>query len=145
MYAKSYVWNYQYLETLRPEQKNRHFVDIFFVIYMNENCCILIQISLKFFLSNPTLTNSVLSRIMAWCWSHFLNTWWHSSLAHICVNRPRWVNNISHREWGVIDSQWVVSRINVTTILCQKFTISREESDVLLTRPGFYGDGSLCL
>ena len=41
--------NHFFLNTWRPKQNGRHFADdIFKRIFLNENCCIVIKISLKF-------------------------------------------------------------------------------------------------
>ena len=68
--------------------------DIFKCIFINENCCISIQISLKFVLKGPIDHKSALVQVMAWCQTaskHYLNQCWPNSLTHICSTRGRWV------------------------------------------------------
>ena len=52
-------------------------------ILLNENCCLLIENSLKFVPGDPTENESALVWVMAWCHqasSHFLNHyWWYPS------------------------------------------------------------------
>ena len=55
------------VNTLRPRQDGRHFPDdIFKLIFFNENCCILFQISLKYVPNGPFNNNTALVQIMAW-------------------------------------------------------------------------------
>ena len=50
-----------YLNSSPPAQYGRHFADdIFVCIFLNENLCILIKISLKFVLKDPMDNNPVL-------------------------------------------------------------------------------------
>ena len=58
---------YQPFNTVKPEQNGRHFADdIFNLIFFNENCCNLIQISLKF-IPNYAINNmQALVQEMAW-------------------------------------------------------------------------------
>ena len=52
-----------------PGQNGRHFADdIFRCIFVNENFCILIKISLKFVPRGPVDNNSAFVYIMAWRW-----------------------------------------------------------------------------
>ena len=51
-----------------PGQNGHHFADnIFKCIFMNEKCCILIRISLKFVPNGPIDNKSSLFQVMAWC------------------------------------------------------------------------------
>ena len=50
---------------LRLRQNGRHVFDF---IFLNENFCIMIQISLKFVLVNPIGNKSTFAQIMAWYW-----------------------------------------------------------------------------
>ena len=55
------------VETLRPRQNGRHFPDnILKCIFLNENCCILMKISLKFVPQSPINNVPALVKIMAW-------------------------------------------------------------------------------
>ena len=55
---------------LRQRQNVCHLADgIFTFIFLNENCCILIQISLKFVYKVPNDKKSVMIQIMPWCWT----------------------------------------------------------------------------
>ena len=53
------------LNTLGPGKNGRHFEDIFKCIFMNENYCILIQISLKYVSKDQTSNISALVQLMA--------------------------------------------------------------------------------
>ena len=55
----------QFVNTLRPRQIEQHFADIIKSIFLNENCYILIQISLR----GPIDGKSALVYIMAWHWT----------------------------------------------------------------------------
>ena len=56
-----------HFNTLRPRQSGHHFVDrMFILIFFNENCCILIQISLKCVPESPIYNEPTLVQIMAW-------------------------------------------------------------------------------
>ena len=50
--------------------------------------------------------NSALVQTMAWrkATSHYLNQWWPSSLTHICITRPQWVNKIQHALYRPVTS-----------------------------------------
>ena len=52
------------VNTLRPRQNNRHFADIFKLIFVDENVCILIPLT---FVSNGPVNNMpTLIHVMAW-------------------------------------------------------------------------------
>ena len=56
------------VNTFRPRIIDRHFADHFFKwIFLNENVCFPIEISLKFVAKRPIGNKPVLARIMAWC------------------------------------------------------------------------------
>ena len=56
----------RWIYTLRPRQEIRHFADdIFTCIFFNENCSILIKISLKYVRKGPIDNNRALVQIMA--------------------------------------------------------------------------------
>ena len=77
-----------FLNTLMLRQNGKRFPNIFKCIFVNENCCALIRISLKF-VSN--LRRQKLVQIMAWCWTGvkpFLNQWLRGLLTHICHSAP---------------------------------------------------------
>ena len=83
--------------TLLPRQTGSHFTDIFEFIFFFENCCIFIQISLKFVSKSQIRNQPALVQIMAGCQkvtSHYLNQYWPSLLMHICVTQPCWVNTL---------------------------------------------------
>ena len=64
-----HVWHLpkQSVNTLRLRQDSRHLAhDIFKCIFFNENCCILIQISLKYVPKGPINNYPALGQIMAW-------------------------------------------------------------------------------
>ena len=86
------------LNTLRPRQDGRHVPDdIFKRIFLNENVCISIKISLNFVPKGPINNISALVQIMAWRrpgdkpWSEPMMV---SLLTHICVTRPQLINSL---------------------------------------------------
>ena len=59
-----------WINTLKPIQIDHHFPDnIFKHIFLNENCCILVKISLKFVPQGPINNITSLVQIMDWLWS----------------------------------------------------------------------------
>ena len=82
--------------TLRPRQNGRHFADdIFKCIFLNENVWISIKISLKFVPKGPINDIPTLVQIMALRRpgdKPLSEPMMGSSLTHICVTRPQWVN-----------------------------------------------------
>ena len=84
------------INTLRPRQDGRHFADnIFKCIFLNENVWIPIKNSLKFVPKGPINNIPTLVQIMAWRRSGdktLSEPMMVSSLTHICVTRPQWVN-----------------------------------------------------
>ena len=87
---------YWSVNTLRPRQNGRHFADdMFKCIFLNENVWIPIEISLKFVPKGSINNNPALFQIMAWrrpCDKPLSEPMMVSSLTHICVTRPQWVN-----------------------------------------------------
>ena len=83
------------VNTLRPRQNGRHFADgIFKCIFLNENVCIPIKISLKFVPKGP-INIPALGQIMAWCPpgdKPLSEPMMVSLLTHICITWPQWVN-----------------------------------------------------
>ena len=56
------------IDTLKPRHNGRHFADdILKCIFLNENVCILIKISLKFLSYGPINITVALVQIMVWC------------------------------------------------------------------------------
>ena len=86
--------------TLRPRQNGRRFADdTFKCILLNEKIRISIKISLKFVPMGPINNIPALVQIMAWRRpgdKPLFEPMMVSLLTHICVIRPRWVNNQSH-------------------------------------------------
>ena len=88
--------SWSFINTLRQTQNGCHFpYNIFKCILLNENCCILIKISLKYVPEGPI--NTIQCWFRSWlgtsqATSHYLNQWWLSLMTHICVTRPQWVN-----------------------------------------------------
>ena len=81
------------INTLRPRQNGRHFArDTFKHIFLNENVCTSIDISLKFVAKGPNNNIPALVQIMAW---HrpgdkpLSEPVLSSLLTHICVTRPQ--------------------------------------------------------
>ena len=65
--SRAWGWHW-FFNTLRPRQNSRHFPDdIFKCIFMNENCCTLIKISLICVFQCPVNNIPALVQIMAWC------------------------------------------------------------------------------
>ena len=83
--------------TLRPRQNGRHFADdMFKCIFLTENVWISIEISLKFVPKGSINNIPALFQIMAWRRpgaKPLSEPMMVSSLTHICVTRPQWVNS----------------------------------------------------
>ena len=81
--------------TLRQRQDGRHFADDFFMcIFFNENCCILVKVSLKYVRNGPIDNNPALVQILAWRRAGdkpLSEPVMISLVTHICVTRRRWV------------------------------------------------------
>ena len=56
-----------FINLLRPRQNSCHFADIFRLIFLHENCCILIQISLRLVPEASIHSKSALNQKMACC------------------------------------------------------------------------------
>ena len=86
----------RFINTLRPRQNRRHFPDdIFKCIFLNENVCISINISLKFVPNGPINYIPALVQITAWRGpgdKPLSEPMMISLLTHICITRPQWVN-----------------------------------------------------
>ena len=84
------------LNTLRLRRNGRQFADdMFKCIFLIENVWIPIEISLKFVPKGSIVNNPALFQIMAWRRpgdKPLSETIMVSSLTHICVTRPHWVN-----------------------------------------------------
>ena len=91
--------------TLRPRQNGRHFVDDTFKrIFVNENVKISINISLKFVPKGLINNIPALVQIM----DHYLNQWWLIYWRHICVTRPQWINDLTHRKnQSTVGHEWI--------------------------------------
>ena len=91
------------VNTLRPRQNGRHFPDdILKCIFMNEKCCILIRISLKFVPKGPINNIPALVWIMAWCWpgvKPLSEPIVVRLQMHICVTWPQWINCLGLHAW----------------------------------------------
>ena len=87
--------NYRFFNSLRPRQNGRHFAsDIFKCIFLNENVCISIRISLKFVPKGPINNIPALVQIMAWCRSGdkpLSEAMMVNLPTNIFVSRPQWV------------------------------------------------------
>ena len=85
------------VNTLRPRQNGHHFADdIFKCVLLNENVWITIKNSLKFVPKGLINNIPALVQIMAWCRpgdKPLSEPMLISLPTHICVTRPRWVNN----------------------------------------------------
>ena len=89
------------INTLRPRQNGCHFADyIFKCIFLNENVWFPIQISLTFVPKGPINYIPALGQIMAWRGpgdKPLSEPMMVSSLTHICITRPQWVNKL--QQW----------------------------------------------
>ena len=91
------------VNTLRPGPNRRHFADdTFKCIFLNENVWIPIEISLKFVPKGSINNSPALFQIMAWRRpgdKPLSEPIMVSSLTHICVTRPQWVNALLYHHW----------------------------------------------
>ena len=91
------VQNFSF-NTLMLRQNGLHFADeIFICIFLNENCCVMIKISLKFIPNGPIDNNPALVQIMGWHWTgdtSLSEMMMSYVLTHICVTRPLWVKKM---------------------------------------------------
>ena len=94
-YKRRSTLGHHCFNTLRPRQNGRHFADdIFKWIFLNENVCIAITISLKFVPQCPIKNIQALVQIMAWRRTGdkpFSGPMVVRLPTHICVTRPQWV------------------------------------------------------
>ena len=85
------------VNTLRPRQNSRHFTDnIFKRIFVNENVCISIKISLTFVPKGPIKNIAALVQIMAWRRpgdKPLSEPMLVSLPTHICITQPQWVKS----------------------------------------------------
>ena len=85
--------------TLRLRQNGCHFPDnIFKWIFVNENVCIAITISLMFVPRGPINNIPALVQIMAWCQPGdklLSEPMMVNLMMHICVTQPLWVKNLT--------------------------------------------------
>ena len=85
----------------RPRQNGRHFTDgIFKCIFLNENACISINISLKFIPGRQMINIPTLVQMMAWCRpgdKPLSKPLMANLLTHIRVTRPRWFKRPSYQ------------------------------------------------
>ena len=98
MYMSVNKANIGSFDTLRPRQNGRRFEDdTFKCIFLNENVIISIKISLKFDCKGPMNNISSLVQIMALRRpgdKPLSEPMMASSLTHIGVTRPQWVNSL---------------------------------------------------
>ena len=90
-----------YINTLMPRQNGRHFQTTFSNAFLNEIIRISIKISFKFVPRGPINNIPALVQIMAWRRpgdKPLSEPMMVSSLTHICVTRPKWVN-LCHAEF----------------------------------------------
>ena len=86
----------QTFNTLRPRQNGHHFADdMFKCIFLNENVCIPIGISLKFVPKVPM--NNIPSLVQIMAWRRPGNKTLSEAMmvrlpTHICITLPQWVN-----------------------------------------------------
>ena len=90
------LWHVLILNILRPRQNGRLFADDTFKrIFLNENIIISIKISLKFVPKGLIDNIPALVLIMAWCQAGnkpLSEPMMVTSLTHIFITRPRWIN-----------------------------------------------------
>ena len=93
----------EHLNTLRPRKNGRHFADdMFKCIFLNENIWIPIEISLKIVPRGSISNIPALVQIMAWRRSGdkpLSEPMMIRLPTHICVTRPKWVNEFHCCHW----------------------------------------------
>ena len=108
------------LNPLRPRQNGRRFADgMFKCIFLNENVWVPIEISLKFVPKASINNNPSLDQIMAWRRpgdNPLSEPMMVSSLTHICVTRPQWVNSFPPSAAYI--HQWIGS-----ALACRQFSV----------------------
>ena len=94
-----------HVNTSRPRQNGRRYpVDIFKCIFLNENICIPINISLKSVPKGQIYNIPSMVQIMAWRQpgdKPLFEPMMVNLVTHVCVTRPQWVNKVSPSSWGV--------------------------------------------
>ena len=99
--------NHVVLNTLGPEQNDRHFPDdIFKCIFLNENVWISIKVSVKFVPNGQISNIPALVQIMTWRHSGDMplsEPMMVSLLTHICITRPQWDNYLSMTVTDIIE------------------------------------------
>ena len=81
-------------------------------MFLYDNSCILIEISLNCVAKSPIDNSAALVQVMAWrriAISHYQNKCWPNSLTHICGTRRRWV----YRHW----SSWGLNRLHIFSLI----------------------------
>ena len=98
------------INSLRTTQNGRHFPDgIFQCIFLNENVCISLKISLKFVPDVRMNNIPALVQIMAWRRpgdKPLSEPMMVNLLTHICVNRPQWFNVSYNDLQRIINHHW---------------------------------------
>ena len=130
--------------TLRPRQNGRHFPDdIFKLIFLNENLCILIETSLKFVPVGPINNIPALVHIMAWRRpgdKPLSEPMMVSLLTHISVTRPQWVKPRTKTQNAV--PIFAPGCTTTGPANCSGFSVSIPRLSILVpscTLTGFYG------
>ena len=134
-------WYFFLVNTLRPRQNGRHFIDnIFNCIFWNESIWILIKISLKFVPKGPISNIPALVQIMAWrrLGDKLLSEPMMVRLStYICVTRPQWVN-LKLTIYHYSDVAWASWRLESPTPLIIKqcaWSDNKETSQPHITDP----------
>ena len=136
------IWNVppNHLDTFRPIHNDRHFpYDIFKCIFVNENVCIFINMSMKFVPKGPINNIPALVQRMALRQSGdrpLSQPMMVSLLTHICVTRPRWVKRKSKLKFkndSIMQNGWF-RRINFRRIEFQ-MSFGRILSIAICKRP----------
>ena len=116
------IW---YLNTLRPGQNERHFVDdIFKFIFLNKNVWIQIKISLKFVPKCPITNIPALVQIMAWRRpgdKPLSEPMMVRLPTHICVTRPQWVL----KSYTFSTQNHIITRVTLTQFTVQESQIQK--------------------
>ena len=123
---KIWVARLQWVNILRMRQNGCHYTDNSFkCIFLNENVCISIQISLKFVPKGPINNITALVQIMATRRpdNKSLSEPMMTRIAtHICITQPQWVKYI-HQIWSSIEGL----RLNVGTLLHRETKVATIE------------------
>ena len=110
------MWCRVTVNSLRLRQNGRHFPDnIFKCIFLNENVCISLKISLKFVPEVRISNIPALVQIMAWgrpATSHYLNQWW---LIYWCIYASLGLNELifHHRVFNLPHNNGLIASIRV--------------------------------